>query len=140
MASLKYRRLRARGLNSRLAKLWGNRYFAGIGNRATLQVGTGNATQLFIARTPGTGGNAITIRYVVAGANTPLSVSVAGSAITVNVATNGASAPISKASDVRNAINFDKVAGPLVWVEPVEGSDATGTVAAFGPTNLSGAV
>lgn len=141
MASLKYRRLRARGLNSRLARIWGGRYFAGIGNRATLTVGTGNARQTFFARTPGTSGNAISVRYVVAGNNTPLSVSVAGSAITVNVATNGAGAATSTAADVRNALNFDKVAGPLIWTEPVQpGSDGTGIVAAFGPTNLAGAV
>lgn len=138
--SLKTRRSLARGISRRVIPGWAGRKTLGIGNRATLTLGTGNAQSWFFARTPGTGGNAITIRYVVAGANTPLSVSVAGNAITVNVATNGSSAAISTAHEVNRAIDFDVNAAPLVWAYREAGSDGTGVVSAVGATALSGAV
>jgi hypothetical protein len=136
--SLKYRRLRARGLNARLARLWGNRYFRGIGNRATRTLLAGNSSLTYIARTPGTGGNAITIAYVVAGNNTPLSVTVAGNAITVNVATGAGGAATSTANDVARAVNFSATAGPLVWAENAAASDGTGVVSAVAATALTG--
>lgn len=141
MASLKYRRRRALGLSSRLARLWGNRYTRGIGNRATLTTALAGANNdlTFIARTPGTGGNAITVAYAVAGNNTPLSVTVAGNAITVNVATSGVGAATSTAVDVRKAINFSTTAGPKVWAQLAPANDGTGVVTALAATALSGA-
>jgi hypothetical protein len=92
----------------------------------------------FIAKTPGTAGNSITVAYVVSGANTPLSIAGTGNTITVNVATNGASAATSTARDVRRAIQDDRRAGALVHVQPAPQSDGTGVVAALGSTALSG--
>lgn len=139
---LKQRRMLARGFNRRSIKLLGGRYFRGIGNRATLttaMAGTNNDLTL-LAKTPGTGGNAITFRIVVAGASTPLSVSVAGSAITVNSATSAGSAATSTAREVRRAVNFDRSANPLVHAQDAPQNDGTGVVAALGVTNLAGAV
>lgn len=138
--SLKERRARARGISRRVIPGWAGRKYAGIGNRATLTLGTGNAQLAFFAKVPGTGGNSITIQYAVAGASTPLSVSVVGNAITVNVATSAGSAAISTATDVKRAIDFDLTAGAMVQAYRPLGSDGTGVVAAVGATALSGAV
>ena len=72
----------------------------------TAIAGTNNDLKYTAVR-PGVGGNSITITYVVAGANTPLSVSRSGNALTVNVATNGSSAATSTAAQVRDAVNAD---------------------------------
>lgn len=138
--TLRQRRMLARGISLRLARLWGNRNFTGIGNRATRTIGTGNAAHTYIAKTPGTAGNAITVAYVVAGLNTPLTVTVAGSAITVNVATNGAGAATSIAADVRRAVQGNAAANALVQIQRAPGSDGTGVVAAQAATALTGAV
>lgn len=138
--SLKERRARARGISRRVIPGWAGRKYLGIGNRATLTLGTGNAQLAYFAKTPGTTGNSVTISYVVAGANTPLSVSVAGSAITVNVATNGSSAATSTATEVKRAVDFDPTAGALVQAYRPLGSDGTGVVSAVAATALSGAV
>lgn len=144
MANLSLRRRRdlAKGLNRRLAALWGGRYNRGIGNRATLTTALAGANNdiTLIARTPGTGGNAITFRIVVAGASTPLSVSVAGSAITVNSATTAGSAASSTANDVVKALLANAAASALVWSQlATPGNDGTGVVTALGVTNLAGA-
>lgn len=83
-------------------------------------------------------GNQITIAYVVAGASTPLSVSVTGAAITVNVATNGSSAAISTAAQVRDAVNASEAARKLVSAALAPGNDGTGVVAALSATPLAG--
>lgn len=137
--SLRQRRLLARGINPRVQRAWASRSFLGLGNRATLNVGTGNAAQTYISKVPGTGGNAVTLRFVVAGNNTPLSVSVAGNAVTVNLATNGVGASTSTARDVRRAIQAHPGASALVHVQPAAGSDATGTAGALAATPLAGA-
>lgn len=141
--SLRTRRLLARGFSRRQAALLSGRYFRGIGNRATLTTALAGANNdiTLIARTPGTAGNSITFRIVVAGASTPLSVSVAGSAITVNSATNGSSAATSTANDVVRALLANAAASVLVWSQlAVPGNDGTGVVVALGATNLAGAV
>lgn len=139
--SLRERRLRARGLSPRLVKLWGNRKFTGIGNRATLTTNlTGANNDLFyMSRTPGTGGNTITVAYVVAGASTPLTVAVATKAITVNVATTAGSAASSTADDVAKAIRLSTAANALVHVNRAPANDGTGVVTALTATALSGA-
>jgi len=150
--SLKYRRLRARGLSPRLARLWENRTFAptgpqGVGNRASLVTGTGNGRILWIARTPGTTGNGYTVRFVVSGNNTPLTVSNVAGAITVNLATNGSGVATSTAVDVVQAFKRSAAqqqpgaALSYVWPELVRpGSDGTGVQVALAATNLAGAV
>lgn len=97
-----------------------------------------NDDLLFTAVTPGTGGNSIRVRYVVAGNNTALSVSVSGNDITVNVATNGAGAATSTASQVKTAVDASGPATALVSTAIAPGNDGTGVVSALGYTNLSG--
>jgi hypothetical protein len=143
--SLRARRELARGFNYRDIKAIGNRYFWGLGNRAVLQtaLGTPNADLYFYARTPGTAGNSIRVRIVVAGNSTPLSVVVAGSDITVNSATDSGGAATSTARDVVRAINFDNKAGGaglLVHAQHAPANDGTGVVSALAYTNLAGAV
>lgn len=94
---------------------------------------------VYTAVAPGTAGNAITVRYVVAGNSTPLTVSVASSAITVNVATNGGGSPTSTAAQVAAAVAASAPAAALVGT-PVNAAsnDGTGVVAAFTATNLAG--
>lgn len=143
---LSTRRRLQRGISRQVIPAWANRKFMGLGNRATLTTNLAGANNdlTFIARTPGTGGNAITVALVVAGASTPLTVSATGNAITVNVATNGSSAAISTAQDVRNAINFSNLLatqpGSLVRAILAPGNDGTGVVTALAATNLTGAV
>ena len=140
--SLRDRRFAARGISSYVARAWRGRKFLGIGNRATLTTalaGANNDLTLY-AKTPGTSGNSVTFRIVVAGASTPLSVSVAGSAITVNSATNGSSAATSTASDVVTAVRNSSTARALAHIQLAPGNDGTGVVAALAATNLAGAV
>jgi hypothetical protein len=92
------------------------------------------------AKDVGVGGNGIRITYVVAGANTPLSVTVAGKDITVNVATSGASAPLTRADILRDVLNANPATSQLVTAELAAGNDGTGTVAALAFTNLAGGV
>jgi len=83
--------------------------------------------------------NNIRIRYVVAGASTPLTVSVSSNDITVNVATNGSSAATSTAAQVAAAVLASTPAMALLGsVDNAPGNDGTGVVAALGFTNLAG--
>lgn len=140
---IKARRMLARGFGRQHLGPLGSRSFRGIGNRATLTTalaGTNNDLTL-IARKTGTAGNAITFRIVVAGNNTPASVSVAGSAITFNAATNGAGAATSTAKQAVTALLASTAAQALVWAQvAVPGNDGTGVVVALAATNLAGAV
>lgn len=139
--SIRTRRALARGLNRRHIASWGGRTFLGIGNRATLTTALAGANNdlTFLARTPGTGGNSIRVRIVVAGASTPLSVSVSGSDITINSATDGSSAATSTAAQVIDAVNRSAAASTLVWAQNAPQSDGSGVVAALGFTNLASA-
>ena len=119
---------------------WGGRQISGHKHRAflvTALAGTNNDLK-FTAVTAGTQGNSIRVRYVVAGASTPLTVVTSAKDITVNVATNGSSAAISTAAQVRTALLADTAAARLIEVENATGNDGTGVVAALGYTNLAG--
>lgn len=83
-------------------------------------------------------GNAVRVRYVVAGASTPLTVAVAGNDITVNVATSSGSVATSTAAQVRDAVNASVPASALVTAALATGNDGTGVVAALAYTNLTG--
>lgn len=85
----------------------------------------------------GTGGNEITITYVVSGANTALACTVNGKAIVVTVATDGGSAATSTATEVKNKVDANSDAARLVTVALNTGNDGTGIVAALGATNLT---
>jgi len=68
----------------------------------------------FTAVAPGSAGNGITINLVLAGNNTPLSITVIGLAITVNIATNGIGQDISTGQDVVDLVNSTPAAAALV--------------------------
>lgn len=140
---LNVRRRMARGLNARTRKAWANRVFlsVGIGNRASLTTalaGANNDVALY-ARTPGTGGNSIRFRIVVAGVSTAASVVVAGNDITFNSATSAGSAAISTANEMLTMLRNDVNVRPLIHAQLAPGNDGTGVVAALAFTNLSGA-
>lgn len=118
----------------------GNWRAAGSKERASIstELAGANNDASFYARHRGSSGNAITITYVVAGNNTPLSVDVEGTDITVNVATNGGGAAISTVDAVRDAIEADPVAGNLISVS-VSSGDPEAAVAASLTTALTGA-
>ncbi len=97
-----------------------------------------NNDLVYTAKTGGPGGNNIRVRYVVAGASTPLTVVVEGYEITVNVATSAASAATSTATDVKYAVDAKADAAALVTVANAASNDGTGVVAAFAFTNLAG--
>lgn len=104
----------------------------------TAMTGTNNDLVL-LARTPGTGGNSITLTIVdPAGNNAALSVDVSTNAITVNGATNGSSALTSTASEVIAAINADAEASALVVAELAPSNTGAGVVTALSATALSG--
>lgn len=114
--------------------------FGGFANYASLTTALAGANNdlVFTANVGGTAGNSIRIRYVVAGANTPLTVTVSGSDITVNVATDAGSLATSTATAVKNAIAASGPAGSLVTATNAPGNDGTGVVAALSFTNLTG--
>ena len=109
------------------------------GARASLSVNPAGVNNgiLYTALYHGTAGNSLRVRHVVAGASTPLSVSVSGNDITVNVATNGSSVAISTAAQVVAAVNAHTDARKLVFAQTNEG-DGSGVVAAQAFTNLAG--
>lgn len=97
-----------------------------------------NNDLLYTARTAGGQGDDITVAYVVAGTNTPLTVNVSGTAITVNVATNGAGAATSTAAQVEAAVEANADAAKLVTVASAPSNNGTGTVTAMAATPLAG--
>lgn len=103
----------------------------------TALTGTNNDLT-YTAVTPGTGGNSVTVTYVVAGNSTPLTVSVTGNDITVNVATDAGGVATSTADDVSAAVAGSGAASALVTVADAAGNDGTGVVTALTKTNLAG--
>lgn len=89
---------------------------------------------LYTSKVIGPNGALIRIRYVVAGNNTSLSVSVSGNDITVNVATNGSGVATSTATQVKAAVDGSGPASALV--STALSGLGTGVVNAFGYTNL----
>lgn len=90
------------------------------------------------AVTAGSSGNSITVQYVVAGADTPLSVSVTGNAITVNSATDAGGLATSTAAQVAAAIAASGPASALITSSNAEGNDGTGVITALAATPLTG--
>lgn len=97
-----------------------------------------NADLLYTSKATGVAANSITIRYVVAGNSTALSVSVSGSAITVNLATDSGGAPTSTASQVLAAVQASAPATALVASALAPGSSGAGVPAALSATPLAG--
>lgn len=106
------------------------------GVRAKLTLGTGANAVQYVANVTGAAQNSIRVRYVVSGANTPLTVSVSSLDITVNVATTAGSAAKSTAQEVADAVNKNKAAGDLVRAHVT--GPGQGVVSAVAFTNLTG--
>jgi hypothetical protein len=103
----------------------------------TALTGTNNDL-VFTSKFQGAQGNTTRVRYVVAGNNTPLSISVTAQDITVNVATDAGGLATSTASQVLVAVNADASAKKLVTASLAAGNDGTGVVTALAYTNLTG--
>lgn len=105
---------------------------------ATLTIGAGNAGVTYTAALwRGKGGNGARVAHVVAGTNTPLSVTAAGRDYTVNLATNGAGAATSTAAQVVAAFNNTAAVSDNGITASLPGTGASVAVAqAF--TNLTG--
>jgi hypothetical protein len=92
----------------------------------------------FTAQTAGTGGDAITIRYLdPAGNDQELDVTVAGSAITVHLSTGGGGAITTTASSIVSKIAGTPAATALVDSDPAPANDGTGVVTAMVATHLA---
>lgn len=113
-----------------------------VGVQASLLTACAGADNdiVYTAKAVGKGGNSIRVAYVVAGANTPLTVVVAGNDITVNVATSAGSAATSTAAQVKAAVDGSAPAAALVSTAIAPSNTGTGVVAAFALTNLTGGV
>lgn len=93
----------------------------------------------FKAVTAGTGGNAVTVRFVDPASNSAaLSVSVLSNAITVNLATNGSGGLISTRQQVIDAINQTSASNALVVASLAAGAVGSDNLAAVSATNLAG--
>ncbi len=93
----------------------------------------------YTARPGGTAGNSLQVEYLVAGLNTPLTVTATATKVTVNVATDGAGAATSTATAVRAAVRASVAAMAIMRsVELAAGNDGTGIVTALAATNLAG--
>jgi hypothetical protein len=106
-------------------------------NKAQYTIGESDAAVTYTAVKPGFDGNYINITYIVAGANTTLSIAVVDNSITVNVATDSGGLPLSTALEIANAINADPSASPLITA--VYKGTGLGIVAdTYGGYNLEG--
>ena len=93
----------------------------------------------FLAVTPGTAGNSITVKLTdPAGNDQELSVSVVSNDIEVSLATGGAGAITSTARQVRNALNADTNAKAKITTSVAPGNTGYGIVTILAKTNLAG--
>lgn len=105
----------------------------------TTDTGVANSNLKFTALAAGTGGNVIRFRYVIAGNNTALSVSVAGSDITINLATSAGGAATSTANQIMAAVAASAPASALVIASLAPGNDGTAVPSTAIPfVNLGG--
>lgn len=90
---------------------------------------------------PGVAGNALALRVVVAGNNTPLTVTETGGVITVNSATGAGGAATSTADAIVAELNSDTDSNDLISASAEVGdSDGTGIVGAVTQAVLTGGV
>lgn len=84
------------------------------------------------------GDTSITVEHIVAGINTPRSVSVVGTAITVNAATDGAGIILATetAASIATTVNTTPASAALVTAE--DQGTGLGLIAAVAPTALTG--
>jgi hypothetical protein len=103
----------------------------------TAITGTNNDL-VFTAKVGGPAGNSIRVQYVVAGASTPLTISVQGFDIIVNVATSAGSAATSTSAEIKSALDANFDVTRLITVAHAASNDGTGVVAAMSITALAG--
>lgn len=130
---LRTRRLLARGISPRLARLWRNRYFAGTGGVRGVYV----APEGYVVLSRSIATSQPRFAVVVAGASTPASVAVSGSDVTFNSATNASSVATSTAKDLVRAIQANAAASALVSVGLTEGDTGATVVSARALTALA---
>jgi hypothetical protein len=100
----------------------------GVATAASLASGTSNAEVLFTARTPGVGGNSITVTLVNPMAdNAVLGIVVVGKAITINLATGSGGAITTTAAQVVAAINASTGGTALLTTAQGNNQDLTFT-------------
>jgi hypothetical protein len=109
---------------------------AAEGTAATLEFGAGNAIIKLTQVAPGASKTKIVL--AIAGANTPLTVTVAGEVTTVHVGTNALSEAVSTAAEVINAINSTAASSAVLQAANGGASNGTGVVAAKAETALAG--
>ena len=109
-----------------------------LGVKATLTTGTAGTNAIsYVADTPGSAGNGISIAYVDPGAiSQPLTVTVVINAISISLATDDSSVITSIASEVVAAISADADAAALVDASTTD----IGTMVAMVATALSGGI
>ena len=130
------------GVLSAASGLWG-RYQRTVGSYAQLitDAAVADASIVWTARVPGTGGNAISLALVDPnGDNQPLAVTVNAGAISVNLSTGPAGALTTTAAQLIQAIKDNPAANALVYGELARGHNGTGMVTAIVATNLTGGV
>lgn len=112
-----------------------------VGTRAALTTGTGGAGLRWTALYGGVDGNSLGVALVNAGANKPLSVSIAfGVTVTVQLETDGSSVVQSTAAQVKAAVEANPQAMALLnSVETLDGVGA-GVMVAVASTPLAGGV
>lgn len=122
----------ARGINSRLAKIWRNRKFVGIGATRGQLIRSGIRV---LSRTPT--GTQPRFGIAVAGTNTALSITVAGSDVTLNSATNGAGAATTTALQGVTALRANAAATALMWASVADSVDPATVVSAAALATLA---
>ncbi len=120
--------------------VWNTAAVSGSGTQAALTTAfaTPDANVILKAKTPGTGGNAITIEFADDGPSTPFSISVVGTAITFHLVTDGGGVITLSGQGIIDGIPSSPEALALIGGTLAPGNDGTGVVSAMAPTNLSG--
>lgn len=112
-----------------------------VSTHASLTTSFGSNRDItWTAVSAGGGANQVTVQYIVAGNNTPLSVSVVDVGISIFIATNSAGSAISTANDLISLVNNDLTAGSIITGSLPVGSTGTGVMIPMSPTNLSGGI
>lgn len=103
---------------------------------AQYQYTAGAGGILFTSRVAGAAGNVTTVQFVVAGTNTPLTVTATGQTIVINVATDGGGLPTSTVAQIVLAV---QLYGPAnTWVACQATGTTTAVAVALPATNLTG--
>jgi hypothetical protein len=117
----------------------GDGYYTTIDSSLTTSKGS-NKDLTFTSRILGTPGDDISVESLVAGNNTPLTISVATHKITIHSATDAGGLATSKAYEIRDALEASAEAMTLIKVKLATGSNGTGIFGAYTETNLAGGV